>query len=184
MIHRDTYKAALAAGYSEKSAYQGAKTMLRTPHVAKRIAEMKEEMQERTNITIDMVLIELWQIANADPGDAFDENNKLKNIRDMPVALRKTIQSIETYEDFTEGVEVGQTQKIKFWDKTKALEMLAKHLGMFIDINVNKNLNVNVNQNQPQSEAFSTLVGNFQKAIKEVEQIKEVRPITIKTNNV
>lgn len=180
LIHRDTQKAAIAVGYTPQTAARHAKKMMTIPHVAKRISEMKQEMQERTNITIDMVLVELWQIANADPGDAFDENNKIKPIRQMPEALRKTIQSIETYEDYTEGVEVGQTQKIKFWDKTKALEMLAKHLGMFIDINLNKNINVNMNQNQPQSEAFQKIVQNFQKAVKEVEEIKEVKPISIK----
>jgi phage terminase small subunit len=180
LIHRDTFKAALAVGYKESTARQAAKRMVSIPHVARRIAEMKQEMQVRTNITIDMVLVELWQIANADPADAFDENNKLKQIRHMPEALRKTIKSIETYEDYTEGVPVGETQKITFWDKTKALEMLCKHLGMFIDININKNLNVNMNQEQPQSEAFQKIMQNFNKAVREVEEIKEVKPISIK----
>jgi hypothetical protein len=125
-----------------------------------------------------MVVCELWQIANADPGDAFDSDGKLKNIKDIPEALRKTIQSVETYEDFTEGVEVGEVQKVKFWDKTKALDMLARHLGMYIDMTINKNLNVNVNEPQT-SESFEKVKEFLTTGMGDLQRIRDVKPISL-----
>jgi len=175
-------ESALKAGYSQSNAIQRGHAVLRKAECKQRIAELREGSMERTHITIDMVIAELWHIANADPKDAFDESGKLKNIHDMPEHLRKTIQSIESYEDYTEGVEVGQVQKIKFWDKTKALDMLAKHLGMYVELHLSKTVNVNVNE-MTESPALQQLKEHFTNALDQMKTIKEVKPVQIKAKN-
>lgn len=76
----------------------------------------------------------------------------LKNIQDIDESTRRAISSLETYEEFEgygeEREKVGDTKKIKLIDKTKALELLGKHLGMFkekVDINQDKPFEVNIN---------------------------------------
>ena len=58
------------------------------------------------------------------------------------VLSQKNIEKIEKKQYDRE--KIGDTQKVKLLDKTKALELLGKHLGMFkekvtIDGNVNTN---------------------------------------------
>lgn len=56
-----------------------------------------------------------------------------------------SLETLEEYEGYRDDREkIGDTQKVKLLDKTKALELLGRHLGMFkekvtIDGNVNTN---------------------------------------------
>lgn len=76
----------------------------------------------------------------------------LKNIQDIDESTRRAISSLETFEEF-EGYgedreKIGDTKKVKLIDKTKALELLGKHLGMFkekVDFSQNKPFEVNIN---------------------------------------
>ena len=56
-----------------------------------------------------------------------------KNIKDIDENTRKAIASVEVDEIKVAGVTVGQTKKVKFWNKNEALNTIAKHLGMLID---------------------------------------------------
>ena len=55
----------------------------------------------------------------------------------MPEALRLAISSIEVFEEFEgsgkDRVYIGDTKKLKIWDKVKALELLGKHLKLFTE---------------------------------------------------
>lgn len=76
----------------------------------------------------------------------------LKNIQDIDESTRRAISSLETFEEF-EGYgedreKIGDTKKVKLIDKTKALELLGKHLGMFkekVDFSQDKPFEVNIN---------------------------------------
>lgn len=52
-------KSAIAAGYSEKSAYSQASTLLKNPKIQQRIKELHTENMSRNNITVDKVLADL-----------------------------------------------------------------------------------------------------------------------------
>ncbi len=52
-------KSAIAAGYSEKSAYSQACNLLKNPKIQQRIKELHAENMSRNNITIDKVLADL-----------------------------------------------------------------------------------------------------------------------------
>lgn len=133
-------RAARDAGYSEKTAGSIGSENLNKPEIQAFLAELMvrvasevKKQQQNALWTAEELLSRIQEIADCDPLDAFDEFNKPKSLKDIPPAVRRTIASIDVYEDFTEGVEVGETTKIRFWDKGKHLEMLAKRLQLFIE---------------------------------------------------
>ena len=82
---------------------------------------------------------EIHGIGLVDIADAFNADGSVREISDMPEALRHTIASIEVLEVFEfdgrskSKVQTGVIKKIKLNDKLKAIEMLGKKLKMFID---------------------------------------------------
>ena len=69
LLDLNATKAAIRAGYSERSARQHADVMLSKPHIAAAVAEAQAKRAERTEITQDMVLERWWQIATANPNE-------------------------------------------------------------------------------------------------------------------
>ena len=89
---------------------------------------------------------ELRRIATLDPARLFfgvDARNRirvkkrytLREIADMPVEVRACIASVKVRtENLASGDgEQDETVEIRLWDKTKALELCARILGMFRD---------------------------------------------------
>lgn len=86
--------------------------------------------------TVDRVLQEYSHIAFLDIGEAFDGAGNLLPIHDMPEGVRRAIAGIEVADlniDRDGQGSVGKLHKIKLLDKGKALQDLAKHLGMFVE---------------------------------------------------
>lgn len=137
LIDLNGTNAAIAAGYSEKSARSQASKLLAMPEIQDRIDFLNRERQARVQITSDMILLELLKIARTDIGQAFDVNGNMKPINEIPEDVRRAIQAIEVDELFEgqghERTQVGLTKKIKFWDKVKSLELLGKHLKLFTE---------------------------------------------------
>ncbi|MCK4601744.1 MAG: terminase small subunit [Phycisphaerae bacterium] len=52
-------KSAIAAGYSENSAYSQASALLKNPKIQQRVKELHAENMSRNNITVDKVLADL-----------------------------------------------------------------------------------------------------------------------------
>lgn len=126
--------AAKRAGYSEKGADQQASALLRIPKVINKVAALVEE----ADFDAVAVLRELARIASADIGEAFDEHGRLKPIHEIPVHIRRAMSGIEVEEawgfDGDGGrIPVGDVKKVKFWDKPKALDLLAKHHGLITE---------------------------------------------------
>lgn len=61
--------ATIVAGYSERSASQIATKLLGTTSICAYIGERRQALEERTGITQERVLQELWDIAIADPNE-------------------------------------------------------------------------------------------------------------------
>jgi len=131
-------KAAERSGYSKKTARTQANQLLTKLDISKRIAELKEIRSERTVITQDMVLKELKILAQSDiqdylevvkqyPGSE-DGRLKLKMFAEMKGNATRAIKSIS--EHITkDGIQL----KFKLHGKEKSLELLGKHLGMFME---------------------------------------------------
>lgn len=106
----------------------------------------------KNKLSQERVEEELRRIATLDPARLFfgvDDRGRirvkqrytLREIADMPVDVRACIASIKVRtENLSSGDgEQDTTVEIKLWDKTKALEMCGRALGMFkdkIDVNV------------------------------------------------
>lgn len=66
---REPGAAAIAAGYSKRSASMIAVELLKKPEIQGRIAELQRNLQETTGVTIDRVMEYWWQIVEADPNE-------------------------------------------------------------------------------------------------------------------
>lgn len=126
-------QAAVRTGYSEKAAEVQGHRMLRNVKVATRIQALMNKRSQKLEITADLVLQEILKLAQFDIADIYDESGKLLPVKDIPERARKALVGIDIYTDFTEGVEVGETKKVKMADKLRALELLGKHLKLFTD---------------------------------------------------
>jgi phage terminase small subunit len=124
------------AGYSGKgnSAEATAAQLLRNPKVAAKIQEAMDKRTSKLEITAETVLQEIARLAFVDISQAYDENNRLKPLHEMPEDVRRAIASIEVGELREDGEVIGQMRKVKFWDKKGSLDLLGRHLKLFTDV--------------------------------------------------
>lgn len=162
LIDLNATQAAIRAGYSAKSAeVQGAR-LLSNAKVKAAVDEAVAARAERTGITADRVLQEYAKLGFSDIRGFFTPGGNLMPIEDLPDDLAAAISSVEvvtktlpgtateTLEDQPHGgalkragAEVEYTHKLKLWDKGRALDSIARHLGMFKDnLNLTGNLNI------------------------------------------
>lgn len=81
------------------------------------------------------ILRNLDRITNVDLRDAYDDDGNLLPIKQIPRHVVDAIQSIESEELWggtgRERGVVGDLRRVKFLDKTKALDLLGKYLKLF-----------------------------------------------------
>ncbi|MBS5854000.1 MAG: terminase small subunit [Clostridium sp.] len=139
------YKVAYKRCKKDETANVNGSKLLRNTKVKEYILQKQAEIQKRTEITQDRVLKELAKIAFGDIRKLYTDNGALRNIVDLEDDIAGAISGVETFEEYEgRGAEreyIGDTKKVKMLDKTKALELLGKHLGMFKETNININTN-------------------------------------------
>jgi phage terminase small subunit len=132
-------QAAIRAGYSEDRAPVTASELLDRPDIQDYLSVRQRELQEVTGINQKRVLEEYAKLAFIDIRKFYDQNGRLLTPHDIPDEAAAALAGIEVFEEFGfdkngEKVHIGDTKKIKTYDKVKALDSLAKHLGMFKEI--------------------------------------------------
>lgn len=137
MVDLNGTQAAVRAGYSSRSAKFIACEMLKLEHVQAEVARLNVERMKRLDLKADDVLLELLRIARVDLSQAYDRDGNLKPIHEIPEDVRRAIAGIEI-DELWEGhgkdkEQVGITRKVKFWDKVKSLELLGKHLKLWVE---------------------------------------------------
>jgi len=125
LIDLNARQAAIRAGYSEKTATEIGYENLTKPHIQEYVSSLREEQQKRTGITSDRVLQEIAKSAFANIKNLYDEDGKLKPPHKLDDDVSATILS---FKNGVSGVE-----EYKVHSKDKNLEMLGRHLGLFID---------------------------------------------------
>lgn len=85
----------------------------------------------------EMILSHLRWLATFDIGELYNKDGSLKKITEIPKRTRAAIASIDVAEiyEFERGSknQIGETKKIRSFDKLKALEIAGKQLGIIRD---------------------------------------------------
>lgn len=139
IIDLNATRAARDAGFAKKSARVTACRLLTKANIQKRLEQLKKDRSERTKITQDMVIKELAIPAFSD-FKHYGEINKdggldfypFDNIESEKTRAIKSMKEVDGKNSHSIG--------LKLHDKIKPLELIGKHLGMFVDIH-----KVNVN---------------------------------------
>lgn len=133
-------QSAIRAGYSVDTAQQQSSDLLLKPLIQEYVQELLDDRASRTKATADKAISEIYHLVSFDPAEIFDDNGNIQNIRSLPKEIRKSISSLEVFEEYSgKGTKsdpkeyAGRIKKIKFWDKTKAIELLARHLKLLTD---------------------------------------------------
>lgn len=134
---RNATKAAVLAGYSQKSAGAIGGELLQKPEIVEAIEIGLARLAEKIDVDAERVIQEYAKIAFARPDDVIRwEDGKLV-LTDIDDLDEVTLASI---------AEVTQTAsgdiRVKFHDKPKALEALARHLDLFSKDNTRRNINL------------------------------------------
>ena len=131
LVDLNATKAAIRAGFSPRTAYSIGSELLTKPEVEAAIMKAQAERSRRTGITADRVANELARIGFADITDVTDvDSASLRDgaCRDDTAA----IQSIKVRRVPTEEGDIVE-KEIRMYDKTRALEQLGRHLGIYND---------------------------------------------------
>lgn len=102
-----------------------------------------EALDARNEWTVHRLLDELRSLSFINARLLFDENHALLTPDKWPDDICRAISSIEVDEIWDEDagfeaggkkkkVQIGETKKLKLYDKLKAIELLGKDLGRFI----------------------------------------------------
>ena len=126
-------RAAIAAGYSKKTASVKAAKLLQHKLIKRVIGKSELLSRKRLEATREDVLEQLAYCATRSGADFVDEQgNLIQNINDLPIRAQNAIDGIE-HEEFydAEGTLVKVKRKLKLVPKASAIEMAMRHKGLF-----------------------------------------------------
>lgn len=132
---RCSAKSIRSGSQCKKSAILGGTVCRNHGGAAPQVQRKARERLELAHITPDRTLLEIARIAYGDVASFFNANNTLKKPSELDEDQRATLASFEAC---VQNVSAGDgkqdlVHKFKAWDKTKALEMLAKHFGLLTE---------------------------------------------------
>lgn len=134
-------QAAKDAGYSEKTANEIGAENLAKPSIQTAIQRAMDERAERTNVRADNVILELATIAFSDINDFLEIDSegvvKGKILASLPEGATRAIKKIKQKKVVLLANEKETLQSVtlefELWDKPKSLELLGKHLKLWLD---------------------------------------------------
>lgn len=147
-------KAAIAAGFSEKTAYQAGSRLLKDVRVSTEIARRRTELVANLELSTERTIKEVSRIAFCDPRKLVDESGRIKPLHELDDDTAAAIASVE--------VDKDGAIKYKFWDKNSAIEKAAKVQGLY-----EKDNNQKVN---PLLSLISCLGGSSLGVVKNVDR--------------
>lgn len=128
-------QAALAAGFSPKSADNAAYRLLKNAQVMHRIDERQQALASKFEINTESVLKNLAQTIYFDPRKLYNQDGSLKSIHELDEDTAMALAGFEAFEEFAgrgaERAVIGFTKKIKWLDKNAARDQANKILGHY-----------------------------------------------------
>ena len=134
LIDLNATQAAIRAGYSEATANRIASENLSKLDIQECIAELMAERSEKTKLNAEYVLNRLHEIESFNSDSMYREDGNLKGVSEWPENAGRIISGIEISRtvlrgDDDDGGEIV-TKKIKVESRTKALELMGKHVNI------------------------------------------------------
>lgn len=123
--------AAVTAGFSAKTARQQGARLLSDVAIKAKIASRAEKVANKYELTTERTLREIARLAYSDPRRFYHPNGALKSIHELDDDTAATIASVEVDVLKEDGKAVGETVKVKQWDKNAALEKAMKFHGLY-----------------------------------------------------
>lgn len=130
--------AALAAGYSKRSAYSQGQRLLKHAEISSAIQAKATKQLEDIDISVERVLRGLGNLAFFDMRKLYRSDGSLKDIPELDFDMQAGICGVEIdklFERFGAGKasEVGTTTKVKIADRGTNLERLGRYHKLFTD---------------------------------------------------
>ena len=129
LVDLNATKAAIRAGYSPRNASQRGWALRRHPEVAARIEAAMEDRAEAVGITAERVLCELPRLGFANIRDFVSGEGEGAAWLDLSALTREQAAAVTAVEVDERGG--GRRVKIKLADKSRNLELIGRHLGLF-----------------------------------------------------
>lgn len=130
--------AAIACGYSPKTATNQGSRLCRHVHIAGKIQARREQLLAGAQLTAQEVLEDLARELRFDPATVYDKNGRLLPVGDMPKAARLCLEGLDidevshvTGNGKTRKHEITVTAKVKFPKKATARDQAMRHFGLF-----------------------------------------------------
>ena len=132
LVDLNATKAAIRAGYNERSAYNQGARLMKNDEVLALIEELQQPRNEKLETDAEWVLRRLIEEANADIADLFDDNGEVKPISEWPAVWRTGLIAGIDVDAIYDGTGkdrkvIGHTKRIKISDRIKRIEMIGKH---------------------------------------------------------
>jgi len=138
LVDLNATQAAIRAGYSKKTAHSIGCENLIKPGIQNEISRRQKELQGKTGITTERVLAEYAKIAFSSLTDIVDyatgtiRMQDFKALTDQQKHCIKKFKFVTINQLNTDGKSTPvEKVEIELHDKLKALDSLARHLGMF-----------------------------------------------------
>ncbi len=133
--HGRCRQAARAAGYTFASSTTSYRWIRSTreestkPHLWDLYQQQMQLVSGKLALTVERVMDEYSFIGFYDPGDLFDEYNRVKDFHDLPENVRRSISKFK----ITVNAKGDVVTDITMMDKLRALDSMSKIMGMLKD---------------------------------------------------
>jgi len=135
LLDLNATKAYIRAGYSASSAAQAASELMARGDIRDCIAYLEKDQCSAADVTPELILREFKRLALVRTDTMFDSSGNLK-----PPALWTKDQSacVQSFDVVSRNLTAGDGStdvilKVRMYDKTKALDSLAKHLNLLTE---------------------------------------------------
>jgi phage terminase small subunit len=124
-------KAAVSAGYSEKTAGSQGQRLLKHVEVVQLLNNRRTNIQQTLQLSTDEIMADMARTLRFDPRKLFNIDGSMKPIQELDDDTALCLTGIEVIETASEGGETSRVKKIKWETKSTARDQALKVFGMY-----------------------------------------------------